>query len=379
MRKIGDEINTASGGALELPDSKPRVLDLCMAPGGYTASALKHSPHANVCAFTLPTNFGGHKIFHRRDERLKTRFGDITMLYKEFGLTELPLDHPESSNFSDQRLCNEGELFDLVFCDGQALRTHKQYIADYRQQVEAVRLTVSQLVLAMQRMKSGGTLIMLLHDIGSYETIKILSVFDKVADIQLFKPVSAHRKKSSFYLIAQKVQPGLPEAVAAVNEWKMVWKDLTFPALDPHGQRVPLNEVDEAERMEAVHGLLEDFARRVIELGEPIWKMQKEALENAPWTKKKEEKRASDLEEVDSGEASTTATNNAMLDAHDSEKDGDDTEASHDKENTPAEAPRDEGTAPVSVKSPDSMANGPADSADVSVAMQSLDIERCDC
>ena len=71
------------------------------------------------------------------------------MLYKEFGLTQLPQDHPESSNFSDQRLWNDGELFDLEFCDGQALRTHKEHIAEYRRQVEAVRLTVSQLVIAM--------------------------------------------------------------------------------------------------------------------------------------------------------------------------------------------------------------------------------------
>lgn len=362
MCKIGDEINTASGGALELLESNPRVLDLCMAPGGYTASALKYSPHANVCAFTLPINRGGHKIIHRQDKRLDTMFEDITMLYKEFGLTELPQDHPESSNFSDMRLCNDGELFDLVFCDGQALRTHKQYIADYRRQVEPVRLIVSQLVLAMQRMKSGGTLIMLLHDSGSYETTKILSVFDKVAEIQLFKPVSAHQKKSSFYLIAQKVQPGLPEAVAAVNEWKMVWKDLTFPTLDPHGQRVLLKHAEEAERMEAVHGLLENFAERVIELGEPSWQMQKEALENARWTKKK--KRAKDLKQVSPGEASTSATENATLDAHDSEEGGDDTEA-----------PRDEDTAPVSVNSPDLMANGPAHSADMSVAKQSFDVD----
>lgn len=141
----------------------------------------------------------------------------------------------------------------------------------------------------MQRIESGGTLIMLLHDVGSYETIEILSVFDKIAAIQLFKPVSSHKKKSTFYLIAKRVQPGLPEAVAAVNEWKKTWKDLTFPALDPHGQRDPLKDADEPARIEGVHELLANFGERVIELGEPIWQMQKEALENAPWTEKKPE------------------------------------------------------------------------------------------
>ena len=203
-------------------------------------------------------------------------------------------------------------------------------------------------------MKSGGTLIMLLHNIGSYETFKILSVFDKIAEIQLFKPVSAHQKNSGFYLVAQSVQPGLPEAVAAVNEWKKVWKDLTFPVLDPHGQQDPPKHADEAERMEAVHELLGNFTERVIDLAKPIWKMQTEALENCRWTKNKKEKRAGEIKRVNSGEASTTATEDATLDAHDSKEDGDDTEAPHDEE------------------------NALADSADVSVAMQNLDIGECD-
>ena len=208
---------------------------------------------------------------------------------------------------------------------------------------------------------------MLLHNMGSYETFKILSVFDKIAEIQLFKPVSAHQKNSSFYLVAQSVQPGLPKAVAAVNEWKKIGKDLTFPVLDPHGQRVPLNGVDEAERMEAVHELLENFTERIIDLARPIWKIQKEALENFRWTKNKKEKRAGDLKRVSPGDASTTANENATLDAHDSVEDGGDTEA-----------PCDEDTAPVSADSPELMANAPADSADVSVAMQNLDIGECD-
>ena len=284
MLSIGDEMNAANGGALSLPPSNARVLDLCMAPGGYAASVLKYSPHVSVRGFTLPLNLGGHQVIYQ-DPRLKVDFGDITMLHKEFGVAEVPDDHCDKPNFSDIRLW-DGESFDLVFGDGQALRTHKPHIADYRREVEAVRLTVSQLILAMQRIASGGTFIMLLHKVAAYDTIKLLNVFDHIANVELFKPKSIHSRRGSFYLIAKNVQPGHPEAVAAVNEWKTTWKRLTFPMLDQDGQRDQPTVATEFELAQDVSGLLERFGGRVIELGEPIWRIQKNALAKTQWSEK---------------------------------------------------------------------------------------------
>ena len=339
MCKIGDEIDAASGGALSLPHSHPRVLDLCMAPGGFTASSLKHSPHAVVCAVTLPQDLGGLKIIHRRDMRVTMKFADITMLHTEFGVTEIPTGPCQLSQFSDQRLWH-GELFDLIFCDGQVLQSHEPYIADYRRPVEAIRLTVGQLILAMQRIKSGGTLIMLLHDVGAYESIKILSVIDKIAKIQLFKPVSAHRKDGTFYVIAKDLQPGHPEAVAAVNGWKNIWKELTFPVIDTKAL------ISKPERAEEAAELLERFAGRVVELGEPIWQVQKEALVAGWWTRK--QNRKTEPEQMPTGKATVAVTDNtAAAVVHKSEKISDDTG--------------------------DLIANRPAYSADVSVAMENSD------
>ena len=338
MCKIGDEIDAASGGALSLPHNHPRVLDLCMAPGGLTASSLKHSPHAVVCAVTLPQDLGGLKIIHRRDMRVTMKFADITMLHTEFGVTEIPNDHCEFSQFSDQRLWH-GELFDLIFCDGQVLQSHEPYIADYRRPVEAIRLTAGQLILAMQRIKSGGTLIMLLHDVGAYESIKILSVIDKIAKIQLFKPVSAHRKDGTFYVIAKDLQPGHPEAVAAVNEWKNIWKELTFPVIDTKAL------ISKPGRAEEAAELLERFAGRVVELGEPIWQVQKEALVAGWWTKK--QNRKTGPEQMPTGKATVAVTDYAAAAVHNSEETSDDTG--------------------------DLIAFRPAYSADVSIAIGNLD------
>lgn len=346
MSKIGDEMEQKCGGVLSLPHSNARVLDLCMAPGNYTTSVLQYSPHAVVRAFTLPSDLGGHQVAPRfcgkRHPRVRVSFGDITMLHTEFGVTELPQDHPDFSKFDDRHLW-KGKFFDLVFCDGQALRTHRPHIADYRQKVEPARLTASQLILAMQRIETGGTLIMLLHNVQSYETMKILGLFDKIAEIQLFKPVSGHQKRGSFYLIAKKVQPEHPEAVAAVNEWKKVWKDLTFPALGADSHPAQLKVTDESEVLE----LLDSFGKRIVELGEPIWQIQKEALATARWTQKK--RRETGSEEVDHGAASAAAA--------------DDADAAHDSEGDV------EGPAGL-----DDVATVPADSADVGVAIERLGI-----
>ena len=322
-------MNAASGGALTLPRSNAPVLDLCMAPGGYTASVLKHSPDAAVCAFTLPLKLGGHEVMVRKDASIELKYGDITMLHKEFGVEDLPPDHCELSKFSDERPWL-GKWFDLVFCDGQALRTHEPYRADYRQQVEAARLSLSQQILAMQRIESGGTLIMLLHKLAAYRTVKLLHLFDKFAQVQLFKPTSSHKIRGTFYLIAKHVQPGHPEAVAAVNEWKRVWKKLTFPTLDQDGQVKPPDAAKESELTQEVSDLLAVFGERIIELGEPVWQIQKAALATKNWRTWKPKKQWTKkpkthpwTEEVrTAGEASTAATGDTAIAApHHSEED----------------------------------------------------------
>ena len=306
MCKIGDEMHAKSGGTLTLPRSNARVLDLCMAPGGYTASVLKRSPHAVVCAFTLPRQMGGHIVMLGEDPRVHTEVGDITMLHKEFGVEEIPHDHCEISKFDKRRLW-DGQKFDLVFCDGNALRTHK--MADSRRQVEANRLKISQLILAMERVESGGTLIMLLHSSAAYRSLKLLHLFDNIAELQLFKPTAYHAKRGSFYLIAKNVQPAHSEAVAAIREWKRVWKELTFPTLDENKQRKPPKAANESKSAEEVSDLLKTFGQRIIELGEPLWQIQKEGLATTVWTKKKKQKTGS--ERIRTGKASTTAIDHA--------------------------------------------------------------------
>ena len=340
--KIGDEMHAKSGGTLTSPYSKLRVLDLCMAPGGYATSVLKHSPHAFVCTFTLHHTKGGNKPLLCATTRIRMQYGDITMLYKEFGVEDIPRDHCEFSKFDDRRLWDRIR-YDLVFCDGHPLRMHK--VADYRRQVEATRLRLSQLILAMQRIESGGTLVVYLTGSAVYETINILHLFDKIAELQLFKS-TFKMCRGSFYAIAKNMRPGHPKAVAAVDEWKTVWKELTFPILDANGQAKPPKAANGSERAGQVSDLLKVFGERIIELGEPLWQIQKDALATAQWSTDKEKEEPGN-EEIPTEEASTTATDDgaAVAAVRDLGEDGGETadEDGEDDDDVDAVSLQDEG------------------------------------
>ena len=288
MQRIGDEMQEATG-VMNLPLSHAHVLDICMAPGGYSASALKHSPHAQVKGITLNASLGGHQMlipFGRRDPRVQVLFADLTMFAAEFGVADIPTIHPDNSNFSFDRPWADTS-FDLIFCDGQVLRTHAPYLASYREECEATRLTCSQLILGMQRIKPGGAFIMLLHKVETWRVVKLLSIFDKISEIALFKPMTCHQTRGSFYLIAKNVQPRAPEAIAAIDEWKVAWNKATFRQSEAEAFPNLQGSVDKDAVDEEVRSVLKSFGERLLLLGEPVWRTQKDALKNAPWFKNK--------------------------------------------------------------------------------------------
>jgi hypothetical protein len=64
MQEIGDEIQDRTLALC--PASKcagdMTILDICLAPVGYTASALKYNPGATAFWISLPPNQGGHEV-----------------------------------------------------------------------------------------------------------------------------------------------------------------------------------------------------------------------------------------------------------------------------------------------------------------------------
>jgi 23S rRNA U2552 (ribose-2'-O)-methylase RlmE/FtsJ len=277
MQDIGDEMQ-ASTNALTVTSEDGevvKVLDLCMAPGGYTASALKYNPEAMACGVTLPRGKGGHELL-LKSPRSSVRFLDITMLASEFGVEKVPPTHPEHSSFLNERPYL-GQTFHLVFCDGQVLRTHRR--AEHREQYEALRLTTSQLILALQRIRPGGTLVMLLHKIESWHTAELLYRLSQFSSVQLFKPERKHAIRSSFYLVAKNVQPYSETAKELVEEWKQTWWRATFGGENEAGQEKVIPDE------EYVHKLIGEFGKALVVLGLPVWDIQAKALSKMEFVK----------------------------------------------------------------------------------------------
>jgi hypothetical protein len=200
------------------------------------------------------------------------KFMDVTMLVSEFtkGINRtIPKIHPDYEKFNTSRPFFAHKM-DIVLCDGMILRTHAR--ATYRQHNEAIRLSTSQLILGMQRIIQGGTLIMLLHKIDSWAAASILYAFSQFAKMEVFKPVKKHNTCSSFYMIAKDVDAESPAAAAAIAEWKTRWYEATFGGDKGTGGKCSSPEE------KVVLQVIQEFGPTLIKLGIPIWRIQADAL-----------------------------------------------------------------------------------------------------
>lgn len=293
MRNISQEMQEATGAfaisgiarAAEKGRQK-RILDCCMAPGTYLETALKHNPGAHALAFTLPPEEGGHAPLLECDESrgLDIKLLDLTMLAADMGVTpdQIPKDHPEATAFLPRQI-EDGQDFDLVICDGQVLRTHEPYRAAYREPREARRLGLTQLVLGLDHLRNGATMIILLHKVETWGNVRLLHTFSRFSHVQLFKPSSGHTKRSSFYMIASDVRPEHPLARKAVNEWKEEWNQATF-ASDEGYWEIASHTSSQGRR--DVDLVLEEYGPELVRLGRKVWKIQADALEKASFNRR---------------------------------------------------------------------------------------------
>ncbi|TGO84806.1 hypothetical protein BPOR_0463g00040 [Botrytis porri] len=222
MQQIGEEMHDAHSifNIPFVPDGQVNILDLCMAPGGYTAAALDYRNSFRAYAITLDPKFGGHKVIIDTGRLHGFRYHDITM-FREFCPEGKNIPENFKSEFDDVKPFMFIK-YHLVFADGKTLRTHDRIKDTYNANLnkETVRLQTSQLILAMNRMHNGGTLVMLLHKIDTWQSAFMLYTFSKFAKVEVFKPVKKHATRSSFYMIAKDIKINHPEAIKAIEEWK---------------------------------------------------------------------------------------------------------------------------------------------------------------
>ncbi|KAI0999991.1 hypothetical protein K3495_g8207 [Podosphaera aphanis] len=276
MQAVGLELHKITSALT--PDSFSnesfKVLDVCMAPGGISSAVLTVHRNARISAITLCPTKNGYDVLLRNWEtnpRVEIYFGDVTMMLSEMGGVEIPSGHPDAAEFLTDRPFFY-KKFNLVICDGLLLQ--KDGWSEDQKMREAWRLITSQLVLALNRVKTNGTLVMVLQKLDIWETIFLLYTLNKFSSVELFKSEFMCNMKSFFYVVAKKIQTRGPEINAAIEIWKKEWQVATF------GTESEYNEF-RRRHDHLTSDVLRDFGNKVISLAEPIWRIQSSALEKS--------------------------------------------------------------------------------------------------
>lgn len=276
-----------------------RVLDIGMAPGGFTHTVLRKHPDARIRGITLPSKIGGLQIMlprWRDDLNIRIEFADITMLANEMGrpTTSIPTQHPDIAKFCSKRPF-QNETFDLVFCGATGATTRRAHAGDENHESrKRLRLATSQLVFALQRLRNQGSLVLIMHKPESFDTAEIIRTFTKCSSVRLFKSKLKHAITSSFFMVAMHVDTQNEEMQSAVVRWKKQWEEATFQSDEALSTCFHASE-------DQVREMLAEFGPQLIDLATPLWKTQADALRASPFLKESNSK-----SEARSAVASTT-------------------------------------------------------------------------
>ena len=257
-----------------------RVLDIGMAPGGFTQTVLHKHCDARIRGITLPSEMGGLQIMlpsWKDDLRIRLEFADITMQANEMGrpATSIPTQHPDIAKFSSKRPFQD-ETFDIIFCGATGATTRLEHTgAKYHESHKRLRLATSQLVFALQRLRNQGSLVLVMHKPESFDTAEVIRTFTKCSHVRLFKSKRKHTITSSFYMVATEVDTQSEEMQSAVFKWKRQWEAATFQA----------DQEPSSASGDQVREMLTEFGPQLIDLATPLWKTQADALRASPFLK----------------------------------------------------------------------------------------------
>ena len=82
----------------------------------------------------------------------------------------------------------------LVLCDGSNNDQHlenQRLDPDQEKHSERLRLMAAQLILSLNRVESEGTLVILLFIIKDPDIVRLLRLFSRFSDMNIFKPMKA--------------------------------------------------------------------------------------------------------------------------------------------------------------------------------------------
>ncbi|KAI3390282.1 hypothetical protein diail_10601, partial [Diaporthe ilicicola] len=262
---------------IESKTEPERILDLSVVPSGLLAYALGRNRKAHALAFSLPEADGGFAPSWEESEAVRVQQLDITLLVADMGLKpeDVPESDPDADRYRHSRYFVAGHSFDLAIRDSSIEPTWGMF----RGSREYRRRLLTQLVLGLEHLHYGGTMIVQLYKLEGIQTIRLLLQFAGFAEVRIFKNTLWVGKLASFYLVATKVQSISWRARTAVEEWKREWKVITL------GNNQEWRE--QRDRLagcgdQSVEGFLKEIGPTLLNAGSYIWQKQLDALAELP-------------------------------------------------------------------------------------------------
>ncbi|KAJ7581527.1 hypothetical protein C8J56DRAFT_267420 [Mycena floridula] len=195
-------------------------LDVGCCPGGFSSYILSKNPSSIGLGISLPVEDGGHSFL--LDEHLQYRFelhwSDITQY--QLGPS------PYNSN-KLRALPFASASFDLVLLDGHPLRQGGKRYSPYKSDI----LLISQLIIGLQAVSWGGTVVIKLARPERPLTARILYLFDKLSlSLATWKPICMHATRDTFYAVAKGFGYGREgqRRMQLLAEMRGLWSKLTY-------------------------------------------------------------------------------------------------------------------------------------------------------
>ena len=178
-------------------------------PGGFSSYILNKNPNANGTGVSLPVDDGGHEFLLEERHRSRLQLFNANLTYYQLGPTVIDNERLQSLPFDII-----GAPFDVVLLDGPQLRTQASALP-----WDIDRLLISQLILGIQSVRNGGTMILKLPLPHKPVSARILYLFDATSSRTLrWKPNIMHANRGTFYAVAKGVGGGREAWILAASQ-----------------------------------------------------------------------------------------------------------------------------------------------------------------